>query len=93
MAAHAAWSAKIFTTVSDMFPKKSTASVTGIGGMFGAIRGILIAKIAGKLFDYYNAIGEPRTGYLIMFIVCSIAYLLAWLIMHWLVPKMKLIGG
>jgi MFS transporter, ACS family, hexuronate transporter len=89
MAAHAAWSANIYTTVSDMFPKKSTASVTGIGGMFGAIGGILIAKLAGKLFDYYKTMGEPQTGYLILFIVCSMAYLLAWLIMHWLVPKMK----
>jgi MFS transporter, ACS family, hexuronate transporter len=89
MAAHAAWSANIFTTVSDMFPKSTTASVTGIGGMFGALGGILIAKGAGKLFDYYKIIGDKETGYLIMFIICSIAYLLAWLIMHFLVPKMK----
>jgi MFS transporter, ACS family, hexuronate transporter len=89
MAAHQAWSANIFTTVSDMFPKSATASVTGIGGMFGAIGGILIAKSAGKLFDYYKAGGHVETGYLIMFLICSVAYILAWLIMHVLVPKMK----
>ncbi len=89
MAAHAAWSANIYTTVSDMFPKSTTASVTGIGGMFGAVGGILIAKSAGKLFDHYKVIGDKETGYLIMFIICSIAYLLAWLIMHFLLPKMK----
>lgn len=52
MAAHQAWSANIYTTVSDMFPKRATASVTVIGGMAGALAGILIAKSAGKLFDY-----------------------------------------
>jgi ACS family hexuronate transporter-like MFS transporter len=89
MGSHQAWSSNIFTTVSDMFPKSATASVTGIGGMFGAIGGILIARGAGKLFDYYNAIGEKDTGYFIMFIVCGLAYLLAWAIMHFLVPKLK----
>jgi MFS transporter, ACS family, hexuronate transporter len=57
--------------------------------MFGAVGGILIAKGAGKLFDYYKAIGDKETAYLIMFIICGVAYLLAWLIMHVLVPKMK----
>jgi ACS family hexuronate transporter-like MFS transporter len=61
MAAHQAWSANIFTTVSDMFPKKSTASVTGIGGMFGAFGGILIAKSAGLLFDAYRASGIAQS--------------------------------
>lgn len=92
MAAHQAWSANIYTTVSDLFPKSATASVTGIGGMFGALGGILIAKTAGKLFDYYKLIGHIETGYLIMFLICSVAYVIAWLIMHLLVPKMKSIG-
>jgi MFS transporter, ACS family, hexuronate transporter len=92
MGMHQAWSSNIFTTVSDMFPKSTTASVTGIGGMFGAVGGILIAKSAGKLFDYYKAIGDKETAYLIMFIICGVAYLVAWLIMHMLVPKMKSIA-
>lgn len=87
MAAHQAWSANIFTTVSDMFPKKVIASVTGIGGMFGALGGIILAKSAGVLFDYYKGLGTPQTGYFIMFIICGGAYLLAWFIMRALVPK------
>jgi ACS family hexuronate transporter-like MFS transporter len=88
-AAHQAWSANIFTTVSDMFPKNSVASVTGIGGMAGAIGGILIARLAGLLFDHFKALDKLETGYYVMFIVCGLAYLSAWLIMHFLVPKMK----
>ena len=88
-AGHQAWSANIFTTVSDMFPKKTVASVTGIGGMAGALGGILIAKLAGVLFDHYRAIDKLETGYYIMFIICGVAYLIAWLTMHFLVPKMK----
>ncbi len=93
MAAHQAWSANIYTTVSDLFPKSATASVTGIGGMFGALGGILIAKTAGKLFDYYKVSGHTETGYLIMFLICSVAYVFAWLVMHFLVPKMKSIDA
>jgi MFS transporter, ACS family, hexuronate transporter len=89
MAAHQAWSANIFTTVSDMFPKNATASVTGIGGMFGALGGILIAKSAGKLFDYYKLVGDKATGYLIMFLICGFVYLLAWTLMHFLVSATK----
>jgi MFS transporter, ACS family, hexuronate transporter len=87
--AHQAWSANIFTTVSDMFPKRIVASVTGIGGMAGALGGIIIAKLAGKLFDHYKALGRIETGYYIMFFICGAAYLIAWLIMHFLVPRMK----
>ena len=88
-AAHQAWSANIFTTVSDMFPKKAVGSVTGLGGMAGALGGMLIAKLAGLLFDHYKALGKLDTGYYIMFIICGCAYLTAWLIMHVLVPRYK----
>ena len=87
--AHQAWSANIFTTVSDMFPKKAVASVVGVGGMAGALGGILIAKAAGILLDHYRNLGSIETGYYIMFIICGSAYLLAWLIMHLLVPRMQ----
>ena len=87
--AHQAWSANIFTTVSDMFPKKTVASVTGMGGMAGALGGILIAYLAGKLFDHFKAIGNLDAGYFIMFIICGCAYLLAWMLMHFLAPKLK----
>jgi ACS family hexuronate transporter-like MFS transporter len=88
-AAHQAWSANIFTTTSDMFPKATVASVTGIGGMAGAVGGILIASLAGKLFDHYKALGSIETGYYIMFIICGVAYIVAWLVMHFLVPRLK----
>jgi ACS family hexuronate transporter-like MFS transporter len=88
-AAHQAWSANIFTTVSDMFPKKAVGSVTGFGGMAGGLGGIIISKIAGYLFDYYKELGHIQTGYMIVFIICSSSYIIAWILMHLLVPKMK----
>jgi ACS family hexuronate transporter-like MFS transporter len=88
-AAHAAWSANIFTTVSDMFPKKAVASVTGIGGMAGAVGGILIARAAGLLLKHYTALGKVEVGYGILFVICATAYLTAWIVMHLLVPKFR----
>lgn len=88
-AAHQAWSANIFTTVSDMFPKRAVASVTGIGGMAGAVGGILIARAAGLLLQHYSELGKVEVGYGIMFVICGSAYLIAWILMHLLVPKFK----
>lgn len=88
-AGHQAWSANIFTTVSDMFPKKAVASVTGIGGMAGAVGGMLIAWLAGILFDHYKALGNIEAGYYIMFIICGCAYVAAWILMQLLAPQMK----
>jgi ACS family hexuronate transporter-like MFS transporter len=78
MAAHQAWSANIFTLVSDLFPKRAVASVIGIGGMFGAVGGILISKLAGTTFDYYKSRGNIETGYQIIFVICGLVYLIAW---------------
>lgn len=89
--AHQAWSANIFTTVSDMFPKKAIGSVVGIGGMAGGLGGVLITKLGGALFDHYKALGHIETGYTIMFAICAVAYLIAWGIMKSLVPKYKII--
>ncbi len=86
---HQAWSATIFTTVSDMFPKKAVASVVGIGGMMGAFGVIIIAKVAGLLLDHYKALGNIEQGYSIMFIICAFSYLIAWGLFSLLVPKMK----
>lgn len=88
---HQAWSANIFSTVGDMFPKKAIGSVVGIGGMAGGIGGVIVTKVGGALFDKYKALGHIETGYTIMFAFCAIAYLLAWMIMKSLVPKYKLI--
>ena len=87
--AHQAWSANLFTTVSDMFPKTLVASVVGIGGMVGGLGGMAVAKVAGLLFDHYKALGHIQTGYYIMFLFCGTGYLIAWFIMfRLLVPKM-----
>ncbi|WP_332853026.1 MFS transporter [Duganella sp. S19_KUP01_CR8] len=87
--AHQAWSANIFTTVSDMFPQKSVASVIGIGGMAGGIGGVLLTKLGGWVFDYYKSVNDIRTGYMIMFGICALAYLVAWSVMKLLVPRHK----
>jgi ACS family hexuronate transporter-like MFS transporter len=89
--AHQAWSANIFTTVSDMFPKKAVGTVTGIGGLAGGLGGVVISKIGGWIFDAYDKAGHLSTGYTIMFAICSVAYLIAWLCMKALVPRYKLI--
>jgi len=88
-AAHQAWSANTYTTVSDMFPKKAVASVVGIGGMIGAVGGIIVAKSAGILLDHYKDLGKIETGYYIMFTFCALAYLLSWILFSLMVPKMQ----
>ena len=162
--AHQAWSANIYTTVSDMFPKRSIATVVGMGGMAGGLGGVVVSKIGGWLFDVHKLNGihqavnlasekgltlylqkvnalnildakgivikfsekewshlpdkilqpiqamdpihfeqfrllqkqliqqEMSTAYGYMFVFCATAYLLAWRIMKWLVPKEKLIN-
>nr|WP_315261461.1 MFS transporter [uncultured Duganella sp.] len=87
--AHQAWSANIFTTVSDMFPQKSVASVVGIGGMAGGIGGVTLTKLGGYVFDHYKAVNDIHTGYMIMFAICAVAYLAAWAVMKALVPHHK----
>jgi ACS family hexuronate transporter-like MFS transporter len=86
-AAHQAWSANLFTTVSDMFPKKTVASVIGIGTMAGGIGGVIIQMLAGRLTDAFKE--TPQTAYLIMFIICALSYLIAWSLMKTLVPRHK----
>ena len=88
-AAHQAWSANVFTTVSDMFPKNAVSSVVGIGGMAGSIGGMLFPLLVGNLLDHYKAEGNITIGYNILFVICGFGYLLAWGMMHLLAPKME----
>lgn len=137
-AAHQAWSANIFSTIGDMFPKKAIATITGIGGMAGGIGSYFINKGSGLLFDFtqknwstvngeallekYPQLQSPETteallkehnvgsieeflkvlkgagdtvvdgissGYMIIFSVCAVAYLIGWIVMKILVPKYK----
>jgi ACS family hexuronate transporter-like MFS transporter len=83
--AHQAWSANLFTTVSDMFPKKTVGSVTGIGTAAGGIGGVLIQLIPGALTDKLKL--APPTAYLVMFFICAFSYLIAWFMMKALVPR------
>lgn len=86
-AAHQAWSANIFTTASDMFPKRAVSSVVGIGGMAGSIGGVLFQPLVGMILDYFEKEGNKTIGYNIIFLICGFAYLLAWVVMHFLLGK------
>jgi ACS family hexuronate transporter-like MFS transporter len=81
-AAHQAWSANLFTTVSDMFPKKAVASVVGLGGMAGSIGGIAFPIYSGKLLDRFQASGNVTAGYAVLFGICGSAYLIAFAVNH-----------
>ena len=95
-AAHQSWSANIFSTVGDMFPKSAIATVTGIGGMAGGLSSMLMQYSAGELFVYAGETnltfmgfeGKPA-GYFIIFCICAVAYLVGWCIMKALVPRYK----
>ncbi|MHA4806640.1 MFS transporter [Flavitalea flava] len=88
-AAHQAWSANIFTTASDMFPKKAISSVIGIGGMAGSVGGIIFQPLVGWILDYFTRLGNKGLGYNLIFLICGFAYLVAWVVMHLFAPKMK----
>jgi MFS transporter, ACS family, hexuronate transporter len=88
-ASHQAWSANIFTTVSDAFPKRVVSSVTSIGGMAGAVGGAFISVLAGHLLDFFKKSGHVETGYTVMFTIAACAYILAWIIMNLFAPKIK----
>lgn len=93
-AAHQSWSANIFSTVGDMFPRSAIATITGIGGMAGGIGSFLINKGSGMLFDFsadtkmqFMGFEGIEAGYFIIFSICAVAYLIGWSIMKSLVPK------
>lgn len=88
-ASHQAWSANLFTSASDMFPKKAVASVVGLGSMAGSLGGILFPIYSGKLLDRFQAAGDVTSGYAILFGMCGSAYLIAFGINHLLAPKFE----
>jgi MFS transporter, ACS family, hexuronate transporter len=81
--AHQGWSANLFTLTSDMFPRKAVGSVVGIGSCAGAIGGTLMPYIAGKVLD-----ANP-SYYLPMFVIAGVTYLVAWVVIHLLAPKLE----
>ncbi|MEX1241717.1 MAG: MFS transporter, partial [Cyclobacteriaceae bacterium] len=88
-AAHQAWSANLFTSVSDMFPKYAIGSVVGIGGMAGAVGGMLFPVFSGRLLDIFTARGNVTGGYTVLFTICAFAYLVAFVIHHLLAPRFE----
>jgi ACS family hexuronate transporter-like MFS transporter len=88
-AAHQAWSANLFTSASDMFPKRAVASVVGLGGMAGSLGGIAFPVYSGKLLDRFEAAGNITAGYAILFAICGTAYLVALALGHLLAPTFE----
>ena len=88
-AAHQAWSANLFTSASDMFPKRALASVVGLGGMAGSLGGIMFPIYTGKLLDAFETKGNASAGYAILFAICASAYLIAFVVNHVLAPRFE----
>ena len=84
VAVHQAWATNVFTMASDMFPKEAVSSVVGIGGMAGAVGGILFPMLVGYLLDSYKASGNLAGGYNLLFTICGFTYLIALSIIHYL---------
>ena len=91
VALHQAWATNVFTLPSDLFPRQAVSSVVGIGGMAGAVGGILFPMFIGSLLDTYKAAGNLQGGYNIIFTICGFTYLIAWLIIHLLTRKVTLL--
>jgi MFS transporter, ACS family, hexuronate transporter len=89
-AAHQAWSANLFTTSSDLFPKKDVGKIVGLGGMAGALGGMLFPWFSGRLLDHFRATtGDVTGGYAILFGICASAYLVSFVIHHLLAPNLE----
>ena len=91
VAVHQAWATNIFTIASDMFPTEAVSSVVGIGGMAGAVGGILFPILVGTLLDSFKAAGNLTGGYNLIFAICGLTYLVAWIIIHLLTRKFKVV--
>ena len=97
-AGHQAWSANLFSTIGDMFPKSTIGTITGIGSMAGGLGSFAINKGSGEFFDWASSQGSAFTvmgfegkpaAYMVVFCICSVAYLIGWFIMKRIVPKYK----
>ena len=97
-AGHQAWSANLFSTIGDMFPKSTIGTIVGLGTMAGGIGSMSINLGSGRFFDWAAAQGANFTffgfegkpaAYMVVFCICAVAYLIGWCIMKALVPKYK----
>lgn len=87
--AHQAWSANLYTTVSDMFPKRAVASVIGMGGMAGSIGAFFFPILTGRMLDHFEKLNQPAKAYGILFAICSCMYLLAFALNHLCAPRFE----
>jgi MFS family permease len=87
--AHQAWSANLYSTASDMFPKNAVASLIGIGSAAGSTGGIIFPIVTGQLLDRFQASGNVTAGYSILFVICAFAYLVAFGLNHLCAPKFE----
>lgn len=81
--AHQGWSANLFTLTSDVFPRSAVGSVVGLGGFGGAIGGMLVSPLIGYWLDFSHGAYGP------LFVIAGLMYLLAWGVMHLLLPKLE----
>ncbi len=97
-AGHQAWSANLYSTIGDMFPKSTIGTITGIGTMAGGLGSYAINLCSGEFFDWAHNQGSAYTffgfegkpaAYMVVFCICAVAYLIGWVIMKTLVPKYK----
>jgi ACS family hexuronate transporter-like MFS transporter len=104
-AGHQAWSANLFSTIGDMFPKSTIGTIVGLGTMAGGIGSMSINFGSGKFFDWAAELSIEKVGvenaftffgfdgkpaaYMVVFCICAVAYLIGWFIMKALVPKYK----
>jgi ACS family hexuronate transporter-like MFS transporter len=97
-AGHQAWSANLYSTIGDMFPKSTIGTITGVGTTMGGLASFMINKGAGMLFTKSEQLGTAfnfmgfqgkEAGYMIVFCICAVVYLVGWLVMKSLVPKYK----
>ena len=97
-AGHQAWSANLYSTIGDMFPKSTIGTITGIGTMAGGLASYAINLSSGEFFDWAAGQGSAYTffgfegkpaAYMVVFSICAVAYIIGWCIMKTLVPKYK----
>jgi ACS family hexuronate transporter-like MFS transporter len=86
-AAHQGWSANVYTLASDMFPKSAVASVVGIGGFVSGIGAWIFQRATGRILQANGSDYAP------IFLVCGFAYVTAWVLIHFMTPKMEPVGG
>jgi MFS transporter, ACS family, hexuronate transporter len=87
--AHQAWSANLYSTASDMFPKRAVGSLIGLGSAAGSTAGMIFPLFCGFMLDKFTAAGNVTGGYNVLFIICAFAYLVAFGLNHLFAPKFE----